>query len=70
MIMTPTHNTKAAELHEATAKSHRVAAEHYGKSQPDTAKTHASKALMQSTDAHEASVKAQSADPSAAAKTA
>lgn len=60
--MTQAHNTKAAELHEATAKSHRVAAEHFGKSQPDSAKAHSSKALMQSTDAHAASVKAQEAD--------
>ena len=68
--MTQAHNMKAAELHEATAKSHRVAAEHFSKSQPDSAKTHSSKALMQSTDAHEASVKAQAADPTVAAKTA
>lgn len=68
--MTQAHNTKAAELHEATAKSHRVAAEHLSKSQPDSAKTHSSKALMQSTEAHEASVKAQAAELSAVTKTA
>ena len=66
--MTQAHNTKAAELHEASAKSHRVAAEHLANSQPDSAKAHSSKALMESTDAHEASVKAQAADPSASKK--
>ena len=29
--MPQAHNTKAAELHEAAAKSHRTAAEHHGK---------------------------------------
>lgn len=66
--MTQAHNTKAAELHEATAKSHRVAAEHLGKSQPDTAKAHSAKALMQSTDAHEASVEAQAEAPAIVTK--
>lgn len=66
--MTHAHNLKAAELHEATAKSHRVAAEHLSKSQPDTAKAHASKALLQSTDAHQASVAAQAPDVPAATK--
>ena len=66
--MTQAHNTKAAELHEATAKSHRVAAEHFGKSQGDSAKDHASKALAQSSEAHEASVAAQGAGSAAPAK--
>lgn len=66
--MTHAHNIKAAELHEATAKSHRAAAEHLSKSQPDTAKSHASKALMQSTDAHAESVKAQLTDAPASTK--
>jgi hypothetical protein len=70
MTMTQAHSTKAAELHEATAKSHRVAAEHFSKSQPDSAKTHFSRALMQSTEAREASVKAHAAELSAATKTA
>ena len=68
MNMTQAHNTKAAELHEATAKSHRTAAEHFSKSQPDTAKSHASKALMQSKDAHEASVQAQDNESNGATK--
>lgn len=61
-------NVKAAELHEATAKSHRVAADLLSKAEHGSAKAHASKALMQSTDAHEASVKAQSTDAPATAK--
>ena len=56
--MTRAHNTKAAELHEATAKSHRVAAEQLSKSQPDSEKTHSCKALMQSTEAHAAELSA------------
>lgn len=63
--MTQTHNTKAAELHETTAKSHRAAADLHGKNDLPAAKEHASKALTQSTDAHKASVTAQ--DMSAAA---
>jgi hypothetical protein len=66
--MTQAHNTKAAELHEATARSHRAAVEHFNKAQPDVAKSHASKALMQSKDAHEASVKAQETETDSASK--
>ena len=68
VIVTQAHNTKAAELHEATARSHRIAVEHLNKSQPDSAKAHASKALMQSIDAHHATVKAQATEATAAPK--
>ena len=66
--MTQAHNTKAAELHEATARSHRIAVEHLNKSQRDSAMAHTSKALMQSIDAHDASVKAQAAEVTAIPK--
>ena len=64
--MTQAYNTKAAELHEATARSHRLAVDNFAKAQPDTAIAYAAKALMQSRDAHEASVKAQETERTAA----
>jgi len=66
--MTQAHNTKAAELHEATAKSHRAAVEHLNKAKPDSGKEHAAKALSQSEAAHEASIKAQGQDLASASK--
>jgi hypothetical protein len=53
--MPQAQNTKAAELHEAAAKSHHVAAELHGKKDDKAALDHCAKACSQSEAAHKAS---------------
>ena len=53
--MPQAHNTKAAELHEAAAKSHRTAAEHHGKKDDVAGAEHCAKACSHSDAAHKAS---------------
>ncbi|WGJ13239.1 hypothetical protein QEV83_10990 [Methylocapsa sp. D3K7] len=53
------HNVKAAECHEAAAKSHRSAAECHGKNTDKAGLEHATKACVHSDEAHKASIAAQ-----------
>jgi len=53
--MPQAHNTIAAELHEAAAKSHRTAAEHHGKKDDVAGAEHCAKACSHSDAAHKAS---------------
>lgn len=53
--MPQAHNIKAAELHEMSAKSHRMAADLHGKKMESGGNEHAAKALSQSEEAHKAS---------------
>jgi hypothetical protein len=58
--MPQAHNTKAAELHEAAAVSHRAAAEHHGKKDDVAGAEHCAKACTHSDAAHKASTDARS----------
>ena len=62
------HNIKAAELHETAAKSHRMAADLHTKKQDKTGNEHAEKALVESTEAHKASVAPSTRSVAAPAK--
>jgi hypothetical protein len=57
--MSQTHNTKAAELHEAAAKSHRMAADLHGKKDDKGAIEHCATACSHSEAAHKASTEAR-----------
>ena len=66
--MAQTQNTKAAEHHEAAAKSHRTAAEMHGKKNDAGALEHATKGQAQSEDANKASTAAQGKSAAVAGK--
>ena len=56
--MAQAQNTMAAELHEAAAKSHRIAANLHGKKNDTVALEHCSKAMLLSERAHKSSMAA------------
>jgi len=66
--MTQIANTTAAEHHEAAAKSHRIAADMFGKNDIRSAAENAAKGLHHSEGAHKASVAASDMTTKASAK--